>query len=380
MSNDYNDYGYMPYTGTGQDNVSFDIELLKREVGQRFPFYDLRFDQSTAVFYVRVDTDTVDEQFDSLHVSLSERGYLPLLRCEHGEHLLYVVQKPRVKKKPVWVNLLLLAATILTTTLAGAYQWVEINQGEWVEMFSEFYLWQGFVFFSVPLLSILGVHEMGHYFVSKRHGLDASLPYFIPLPPPFVLGTFGALISTHEPIPNRKTLFDVGVSGPICGFVVAVIVSFVGFGLMEQNPLPVSPGVTGVTISLPLILEGMSRLFNLPTGMVIQIHPTLFAGWVGIFLTAVNLLPIGQLDGGHVAQAVLKDYHKYLSWVIVIVLVILGLFYQGWFMFAFLVLFFIGMRHQPPLNELSTLDSRRKFVGVLIVVIFIVSFAPIPLA
>jgi len=374
------EYGNHTHNDSAQGVVSLDIELLKREVGQRFPFYDVRFDQSSAMFYVRIDADTVDEHFDSLHAALSEKGYLPLLRYDHGEHILYVTLKPRVKKKPVWVNVVLLAATILTTTLAGSYQWVEINRVGWVEMFSGWYLWHGFIFFSVPLLSILGVHEMGHYFASKRHGLDASLPYFIPLPPPFVLGTFGALISTHEPIPNRKTLFDIGVSGPLCGFLVAVIVSFIGFFLMEQNPLPVVSSEGSVILTLPLILEGMSVLFKLPTGASVQIHPTLFAGWVGIFLTSVNLLPIGQLDGGHVATALLRGYQKYLGWVVVILLVILGLFYEGWLVFAFLVLFFIGMRHQPPLNELSSLDTRRKLLGLLILVVFIVSFAPIPMA
>ncbi|MFH1101914.1 MAG: site-2 protease family protein [Methanobacteriota archaeon] len=362
-----------------------DIELLKREVGQRFPFYDSRFNNTTAMFFCRIDEESLEEKFDSLRVVLREKGYIPMLRLDKGEHIIYIIKKPVVKRKPIWINLILLVATIFTTTLAGAIQWIQIYEPTITDFFTiiaksvtSFYFLNGFLFFSLPLLLILGIHEMGHYLVSKKHGLDTSLPYFIPLPPPFILGTFGAVISTKEPIPNRKTLLDVGVSGPLCGFLVAIVVSFIGFMLMQQNPITAPQSDGTMYITLPLILQGIESLFALPTNAVI--HPTLFAGWVGIFLTAVNLLPIGQLDGGHISRALLKDKHKYFSWFIVIVLLLLGLFYEGWLIFAFLVLFLIGTQHQPPLNELSPLDTKRKLIGVLALIVFIVCFAPIPIA
>ena len=372
----------MPDTQTPfgmETNVtSLDVELLKREVGQRFPFYDIKSSLNTVVFFCRIDIETLEEKFDSLRRSLIEKEYIPMLRHEKGEDLIYVIHKPKIKKKPIWINIALLIATIITTTIAGAIQWIGIDGVDWGFILTPSYLLDGFIFFSVPLLLILGIHEMGHYFTSKKHNLDASLPYFIPLPPPFILGTFGALISTREPIPDRKTLLDVGVSGPILGFLVAIPVCFLGFFLMQQNPVSMPDTGGGFVIVYPLILQWVDTFFTIPENAII--HPTLFAGWVGIFLTAVNLLPIGQLDGGHVVRALLKDKQKYVSWAVVFIIVGLSLFYTGWLWFAFIILFLIGTRHQPPLNEISPLDSRRILLGILALIVFILCFAPIPIA
>jgi len=370
MPDESNDFVQIPV------EPPFDVELLQREVGSRFPFYDMKSNLNTVAFFCRIDEEALEEKFESLRIVLSDKGYIPMIRFEHGEHILYIVKKPQSKKKKsVWINVILLIATVFTTTLAGSLQWVDIYQVDWINMLSFTYLWQGFVYFSVPLLLILGVHEMGHYYASKKHHVDASLPYFIPLPPPFILGTFGALISTREPIPDRKALLDIGIAGPICGFLVAIPVTFIGFFLTQQNPLPLT--TTGnIVMSPPLLLQGIARLFTLPESF--QIHPTLFAGWVGIFLTAVNLLPAGQLDGGHIARAFLKEKHKYVSWIVIFVLVALSFLYTGWLIFAILILLFIGTQHQPPLNEITRLDSKRILLGVLILIVFSLSFAPIP--
>ena len=359
--------------------LPFDLELLQREVGQRFPFYDMKSNINTVAFFCRIDEETLEEKFESLRLVLFEKNYVPMIRHEHGEYILYIIRKPQGKKrKSVWVNVALLIATIFTTTLAGSLQWIDIDQVDWINMVSMQYLWQGFLYFSVPLLLILGVHEMGHYYVSKRHNVDASLPYFIPLPPPFLLGTFGALISTREPIPNRKALLDIGIAGPLCGFLVAIPVSLIGFYLMQQTPLPLPSTGASIILIPPLLLQWMQSLFSIPDNFII--HPTLFAGWVGIFLTAVNLLPAGQLDGGHVARALLKEKHKYISWLVIFVLAGLSYFYTGWLMFAIIILLFIGTQHQPPLNEITRLDIRRKLLGLVILIVFILSFAPIPFA
>ncbi len=361
----------------------FDVELLKKEIGQRFPFYDMRTDGKTAVFFCRIDEMILEDKFEQLRISLKEKNYIPILRFEKGEYLIYVTKKPPIKKKPVWINIALLCATIFTTTLAGSLQWISILEPTLKDFFSIIvksfdvqYLANGFLFFSIPLLLILGVHEMGHYLVSRKHDVESSLPFFIPLPPPFILGTFGAVISTREPIPNRKALFDIGIAGPLAGFFIAIPVCFVGFFLMQQNPLPVPPSAEIGYMAPPLIIQWIQTFFVLPEHVLI--HPTLFAGWVGIFLTAVNLLPVGQLDGGHVARAFLKEKHKYASWAVVIILLILGMVYTGWFMFALLVFLLIGTQHQPPLNEYDILDTRRKLLGVLVIIIFLFSFAPIP--
>jgi len=357
----------------------FDLELLQREIGQRFPFYDMKSNINTVAFFCHIDEETLEEKFESLRLTLLEKHYIPMIKYEQGEYIIYVVKKPESKKRrSVWVNIILLISTIFTTTLAGALQWVDIDQVDWINMVSLQYLGQGFVFFSVPLLLILGVHEMGHYYASKKHHVDASLPYFIPLPPPFLLGTFGALISTREPIPNRKALLDIGVSGPLCGFLVAIPICLIGFYLMQQQPLPIPSNGASFVLLPPLLLQWMQSLFSVSDNFII--HPTLFAGWVGIFLTAVNLLPAGQLDGGHVARAILKEKHKYISWVVIFILAGLSFFYTGWLMFAIIILLFIGTQHQPPLNEITRLDGKRKLIGVVILIIFILSFAPIPFA
>ena len=355
-----------------------DIELLKSEVGQRFPFYDMKYDARTIAFFCRIDEKTLNEHFELLRTSLSEKGYIPMLRYVKGEHVIYIIKKPPVKKRPIWINIVLFIATIITTTLAGSIQWVSIYEANLMDIISPSYLVKGLIYFSVPLLLILGIHEMGHYFASKRHNVDSSLPFFIPLPPPFILGTFGALISTREPIPNRKALLDIGVSGPICGFLVAIPISFLGFFFMQQNPIYPVSDAAGFTIMFPLVLQWISGFFSIPTDAII--HPTMFAAWVGVFLTAVNLLPVGQLDGGHVARALFKEKHKYGSWAVIILLVSLALFttYTGWLMFAFIILFLIGTQHQPPLNESSPLDTKRKIIGIIALIIFIISFAPIP--
>ena len=354
-----------------------DIDLLKKEVGQKFPFYDTRIDKKTAVFFCRVDESSLDQNFDDLRISLSKKGYIPMLRFQRGEHLIYVIKKPKVKKRPIWINFLLFIITVFTTTLAGSFQWAIIFNASLINIIKPSYLINGFIFFSIPLMLILGIHEMGHYYASRKHNLDTSLPFFIPLPPPFILGTFGALISTREPIPDRKTLLDVGIAGPLCGFLVAIPVALFGLYFMQMNPILIVNEQESLTIVSPLLLEAFNSFFTIPKNTVM--HPTYFAGWVGLFLTSVQLLPVGQLDGGHIARALLKEKSKYLGYIVIAVVLVLGLFYTGWLFLAFIILFLIGTAHQPPLNEYSILDNKRKILAITGFIIFIICFAPIPM-
>ena len=370
-----NSWTWNPFDNTN-NSTDFDIELLKAEIGRHFPFYDVKYGKNTAAFFCRIDEYQLEEKFEALRKSLYEKGYIPMLRQQSGEHVIYIIKKPKIKKRPTWINIVLLIATIFTTTLAGSLQWVSIHNATWEELITPYYLLNGLIYFSIPLLLILGIHEMGHYFTSKKHNLDTSLPYFIPLPPPFILGTFGALISTREPIPDRKTLLDVGISGPLSGFLIAIPVCIIGLFLTQQNPILVDQSTGNINVVFPLILQGLSSFFTIPENAII--HPTLFAGWVGLFLTAINLLPIGQLDGGHVVRALLKEKYKYASWVVIVIVLGLGFIYPGWIMFAFIILFLIGTQHQPPLNDFSPLDNRRKILGIIALIIFIICFAPIP--
>lgn len=375
----------------GSDNtIDLDIELLKSEVAKHFPFYDMSFNVKTALFFCKIDEKSLDEKFELLRISLKKNGYIPMIRFEQGEHIIYIIKRPKIKKRSIWINFALLVATIFTTTYAGSWQWVGIYNQSWMNQattglgdvflkaFEPSYLIEGFFFFSIPLLLILGIHEMGHFLISKKHKLDTSLPFFIPLPPPFILGTFGAIISTREPIPNRKTLLDVGVSGPIFGFLIAIPVCIIGLFLMQQNPITAVSGGQNLIVTFPLVLQGLGSLFHISENALM--HPTLFAGWVGLFLTSLNLLPVGQLDGGHVSRALFKNNARYASWIVIIVVMTLGIFYTGWLFIAIIIILFIGTQHSPPLNEYSPLDTKRKIVGVIALIIFIICFAPIPIS
>jgi len=374
-----------PETPTPEEPV--DIPYLQREVGQRFPFYDMKVTPQALVFFCHIDEPTINDNFEALRLAIKDKGYIPMLQLQNGEYLLYIMKKQHRKTRSIYINIVLLAVTIITTTMAGAILWFNYNNPTTNLDILTYYaksleagnLLFGFLTFSLPLMLILGIHETGHYLVSRKHHVEASLPFFIPLPPipgALDLGTFGAVISTRDPIPNRKALLHIGASGPICGFLTAIPVVIIGFFLMQQNPVPIPASAGSIQFIPPLLIQWIGMLFTIPSNAII--HPTLFAGWVGIFLTAVNLLPVGQLDGGHVARAVFKDKHRYISWGIVIMLLALGLFYTGWFMFAFIVLIFLGTQHQPPLNEFSPLERREILIALAILVIFILSFAPIP--
>ena len=210
------------------------------------------------------------------------------------------------------------------------------------------YLLMGAITFAFPLMLILGLHELGHYFMSRRHHVSASLPFFIPLPPYPVspLGTMGAFISVREPIPNKKALLDIGIAGPICGFIVALPVTILGLFLTVRYAHPVPADVTNYFIPGDSILYlAIGWLF--PGSANYMIHPVAFAGWVGFLVTSINLLPVGQLDGGHIAQAILGEKAKFLGYASIGLMLVIGLYAPSWLFFAFFVIL-LGIRHPPP--------------------------------
>ena len=269
------------------DAPNLDIELLKREVGQRFPFYDMRHNVNSVAFFCRIDKESLEGNFDSLRKSLTEKGYVPMLRYEKGEHIIYVIKKPKRKEKSVWVNITLLIATVITTVLTGSM----LHMGHFdiwsipdaMNIFNIENLFYGGMLFAFPLMSILFIHEMGHYFTSKKHGIKTSLPFFIPIPPilpSFNIGTFGALISSSDPMPNKKALFDVGISGPLAGFLVAIPVTILGIKL--STPASLTEPVSGEIMLGGSILFSFlsSAILNIPAGTPINLSLTAFAGWV----------------------------------------------------------------------------------------------------
>lgn len=348
-----------------------EIEDLRATVARYFPVYEVRVRPDMLTFFVHIDQATLDKNFDELRKNLIPRHYIPIITKDQGEFVVLLQRRPQVRTLGMRVNLMLLGLTILTTVFAGMVNWAGYEDLSITDPRSVAY---GALFFAMPLMLILGIHEMGHYITARRYNVAASLPFFIPSIPP--LGTFGALISMRDPIPDRKALVDIGVSGPLYGLVVAIPVTIIGLLLMGQNPQVASSAAGGTLAQPSLLYLGLTSLIPLPGN--IKFHPMAFAGWVGMFVTALNLLPAGQLDGGHVARAVLGDRARYLSYFALATMFFLGLFYTGWFIIGLFILF-LGARHPPPLNDLTKLSAGRKAIGAIALAVFLVTFIPQPL-
>src|SRR5437899_2392686 len=355
----------------GMMSAEAEIESIRAAVAKHFSVYGVVVTPMALTFQVAAPPTGLDAPFEALRQDLVPRDYIPTVTQEKGETLLHIQRRLKARFAKREVNLGLLAVTILTTVFfGGAWNWADYSGAPILSAES---IGLGTLFFSLPLLTILGCHEMGHYLVAKRYKVQASLPFFLPSVPP--LGTFGAFISMRDPIPNRRALLDIGVSGPLVGFAIAIPVTLAGLALSAASP---ASGLTLAGEAQPSVLfRALSLFFPLPDTLLTHPHPLAFAGWVGLFVTAINLLPAGQLDGGHVARALLGSRQLYLSWSAILILFGLSLFYPGWFLFGFLI-FILGVRHPPPLNDLTRLDPRRKLIGIAAVVILIVTFVPQP--
>ncbi len=354
-----------------------EIEYVQSVVGKYFPIYRTEVEFDIVNLYVRVSSaQDVEKTFDDLRRELVPQNYIPHLREKQGEFIISVKSQPEQNYRSVKTNVVMLILTICTTLFAGMWWWssYDPNGG----FFSLHNLLNGGLYFTLPLMTILGVHEMGHYMLARHHGIKASLPFFIPFIPP--LGTIGAFISIREPIPDKKSLLDLGVAGPIAGFIVAVPVSIIGIylGTVMGRPIPTEVEGTFMAINFPLILQAISYFVPFPADAVL--HPTAFAGWIGFLVTGLNLLPAGQLDGGHITRALFGENAKYASYGAAAFLVIVGLvWYPGWLMFALFIFFLVGLKHPPPLNDLSSLDLKRKGVGVVAIILLFTCFHPIPI-
>lgn len=287
------------------------------------------------------------------------------------------------RKGRLWLHVLLFVLTALTTLAVGsqlefAYlrnlPAVDLERGinPFAGLWAHPERWLAGVPFSLTLLGILLAHEMGHYLACRYYGIAASLPYFIPAPT--VIGTLGAFIRIKSPIVSRRALFDVGIAGPLVGFAVALPVVIFGIAFSRVIPSMHTP----VSFGSPLLVTLLSQLLHpgIPEANI-YLHPVARAAWVGLFATALNLLPIGQLDGGHILYAATGEkYHRLLSRLFLLALLPLGYLWSGWLLWSVLV-FFLGTRH-PALSDPVPLDHRRRWLGALALVIFILCFMPRP--
>ena len=356
-----------------------EIEHVKSLVARRFPVYDVKISYDVIEFYCRIDETTLEESFEKLREDMSPEGYIPMISYEKGEHVVVVGKKPTRKYRSIYVNLTMLIITFAAMVFAGVLDWASYAGVPGEEMYSAQNIATGIAVFTLPLLAILAVHELAHFFAARRRKVAASLPFFIPSIPP--LGTFGAFISLRDPIPNRKSLLEIGIAGPLAGLLVAIPIGIAGLMLtnMEARPVP-DDFETGsvVRVAFPLMYEWIEQLAPLEGDYLL--HPMAFAAWVGFLVTALNLLPAGQLDGGHIARAVFGRNAKYASWVTIGVLIVLSFFYFAWLLFAILILFLGGAKHPPPLNDISKLDQKRAALGVFAFVILVIAFVPVPIS
>jgi membrane-associated protease RseP (regulator of RpoE activity) len=351
-----------------------DVNALSRDIGDLFAIDDATAD-NPAAGYIRLRGRFLcdpSQCYDELRRRFERHGYTPFIRQEGSEPALFAV--PVVfdppPSNPV-INLILLALTILSTLYIGA----QPEPG-----FTGTQLWLG-IPFSASIMLILGAHELGHYFAARYHRVPVTLPYFIPMPLSLI-GTMGAFIRLKAPIKNRRALLDIGAAGPLAGLLFALPILIYGLSTSPVNPLP----------SSGYLLEGNSLLYAflkytifgrvLPSdGMDVTLNQYAWAGWVGLLVTGINLIPVGQLDGGHIAYVLFGRRARLLFWPVILGLAFLSV-YTGeitWGVWVFL-LFFLGTRHAQPLDDVTPVNSTRLVVAVATLTLFVLVFVPTPLS
>jgi membrane-associated protease RseP (regulator of RpoE activity) len=288
-------------------------------------------------------------------------------------------------KNRLWLHSLLLVLTIFTTTLVGAHMQYNFNHNlpffdyeRALDIFTVVArspkLFLAGLPFSLTLLTILMAHELGHYLACVYYEVDATLPYFLPAPMPFT-GTLGAFIRIRSPIYSKRVLFDVGIAGPLAGFVFLIPALAVGLAFSK-----VIPGINhqgAIQQSVPILQWLLERvIFPGVPAADIYVHPVARAAWVGMFATALNLQPVGQLDGGHIVYALLGRAHKWITWTFLGVLLLMGFVSPNWWLWAALV--FLFARKHPPVFDHSNIGNSRVRLGFLALVVFILCFSIIP--
>jgi membrane-associated protease RseP (regulator of RpoE activity) len=464
--------------------AGLDGSEVRRIVERHFRVYDAREEKvrgevAARLYYLMFPPSEFDARFAAVREELRalDPELLVFVRREAGEDILFVADRPPAAQHRTGLHVGLLLATLVTTVLSGAVTWhgymARGGDLSWSVLWNGSDLLWGALTFALPLMAILGLHELAHFLVARRHGLRASLPFFIPAPPVLVpFGTLGAFISMRDPMPDRKALFDVGAAGPLVGFLVTLPVIILGAFLTGAvaQPLP-DTGHPLVAADLPFTLtrEGTPATLNanvtagarfltfnvtpppqakgdwaytatatvhladgtqqadtstrtlaaghterrsvaLPLGtrsvdvaltwddgllhlgdpLLVQLlgrafhndgyltHPTFLAGWVGLLVTGINLLPAGQLDGGHVARAVLGERMRYVALAAIGLLMVLAFLFNSWLLMAFFLLV-TGVQHAPPLNDRTVLDRKRLVLAAVVLAVFVLTFVPVPI-
>jgi membrane-associated protease RseP (regulator of RpoE activity) len=323
-----------------------------------------------------------EDMFRGIREAFTDEPITPMLLEGDGNGVRVVLLPGRdatAEEKPRWwLHWLLFLATLATTTWAGALH-AGVDLVQHPERFAV-----GLPY-SLALLLILGSHELGHYFTARHHGIRVTPPFFIPLP--FALGTFGAFIKIKSQPPNRRALFDVAVAGPLAGLFFAIPALLVGLRYSEvvSGDVPMALGHSGVSVGSSVLLACLAKISlgaSVLEGHRLVLHPLAFAGWLGLLVTALNLLPIGQLDGGHMSHAMFGSRHaRGLSLVALVSLFLLALFvWPGLILWAFVVYFIAGVRDAPAANDVTPVGVARKALGYFTFLLLLFIIAPVPRA
>jgi len=289
--------------------------------------------------------------------------------------------------KRIWLNILLFVVTAFSTFFVGitwslSYLYADVlsqtpESSLSLKIFEDPQVIALSIIYAVVLLGILLGHELGHFLTCQYYRIQATLPYFIPAPT--LIGTLGAFIKIKSPITRKQQLFDIGVAGPLTGFILSVPALI--YGLSISKAVPALPREGSYIFGEPLLLKIAGALIfkDVPANFDILLHPVAFAGWVGIFVTALNLFPVGQLDGGHVAYALFGPKSRNLAKVFFAVFLFMGVFFWiGWVIWALLI-YFLGLKHPRVVDEATPLSPGRRVVGFVMIGIFILSFIPDPI-
>jgi membrane-associated protease RseP (regulator of RpoE activity) len=356
------------------EDVLITEELLRRTAEDVFAIRERQVRGGIVVFRGELRTEP-RQALDVLLARFRPFGYTPFLRAEGGEIVLqaWPLAETTERTRP-GLNIVLFLLTCLTTLVAGSGAFLSFDPFE-----EPMRILTGAPF-AFTLLAILGVHEFGHYFTARHYRASVSLPYFIPAPPPFLFGTLGAIIRMRSPAKDRNSLFDIAAAGPLAGLVIAIPAILLGLEWSTVAPVP-SGGHIVFGDSLLMRLLVYLKFGPLGDGMDVLVHPVALAGWVGLFVTALNLFPVGQLDGGRIAYALFGRRHRLVGIATFLALLALGAVTgaANWVIWAALLFFLVGFHHSPPLDDVTPLTPSRWIVGVICLLLLILLIPPVPI-
>mgnify|MGYP001172226245 CR=1 FL=1 len=347
-----------------RDNMPIHYDALVEIVQNLFTIKDTRLREDASIEFIIAESDALKLNFKELIDKLKPYDYLAVLRRINNEIELRVGTAQKKENKPSYVPFLLLVATITTVSLDGYFRTPSIPGYN-----STFTM----LLYILGIMGIIGMHELGHKIAAAKHGIRASLPYFIP-GLPTILPTFGAFISTQDPPTNRDTLFDLGISGPIGGLIITLFVGIGGALTSFSTSVEIAENLGTQTVTVDVFTNTVLNLFSSqPEGYVLILSPLTFAATIGFLITFLNLMPAWQLDGGHIASAVLsRRQHKVVTYVSILVLFLLGFTLMA----LFLLVLSIKSSEARPLDDVSELSVSRKvvFLGVIILAITLYFF------